>query len=34
MDEKILSGQIWDAESIAGWELAKKKFPEHFEDKK
>jgi|SRR5579859_476108 len=28
MDEKILNGQIWDAEAIAGWELAKKKFPE------
>jgi len=32
MDEKILSGEIWDAEAIAGWELAKKKFPHLFVD--
>lgn len=27
---KMLNGQIWDAEAIAAWELAKKKFPEKF----
>ncbi len=26
LDEKILNGGIWDAEAIAGWELAKKRF--------
>ncbi|HEX7017790.1 MAG TPA: NUDIX hydrolase [Patescibacteria group bacterium] len=30
MDAAILNGQIWDAEAIAGWELAKKKFPHLF----
>ncbi len=30
VEEKILNGQIWDAEAIAAWELAKKKFPEQF----
>lgn len=29
MDKKILNGQIWDAEAIAGWELAKKKFTDY-----
>ncbi len=33
MDEKILNGQIWDAEAIAGWELVKKKFPRQFEER-
>ena len=28
VEEKILNGQIWDAEAIAAWELAKRKFPE------
>lgn len=28
IDEKIQSGEIWDAEAIAGWHLAKMKFPE------
>lgn len=27
VNEMILNGEIWDAEAIAGWELAKKKFP-------
>jgi 8-oxo-dGTP pyrophosphatase MutT (NUDIX family) len=30
VEEYILSGRIWDAEAIAAWELAKKKFPELF----
>ncbi|MBP9819191.1 NUDIX hydrolase [Candidatus Woesebacteria bacterium] len=30
VEEKILNGQIWDAEAIAAWELAKKKFPGKF----
>ena len=30
VDEKILTGQIWDAAGIAGWELAKKKFANIF----
>lgn len=29
LEQMILSGKIWDAEAIAAWELAKKKFP-HF----
>jgi 8-oxo-dGTP pyrophosphatase MutT (NUDIX family) len=28
VEEKITNGQIWDAEAIAAWELAKRKFPE------
>lgn len=30
VEENILNGQIWDAEAIAAWELAKKKFPQFF----
>lgn len=30
VEAKILSGEIWDAEAIAAWELAKKKFPQYF----
>lgn len=30
IEAKILNGQIWDAEAITAWELAKKKFPEKF----
>jgi len=29
LDNKILNGEIWDAEAIAGWELAKKKFADY-----
>ena len=31
MEEYIASGKIWDSHCIAGWELAKKKFPAIFE---
>lgn len=30
VDEKIMNGELWDAEAIAGWEIAKKKFPKIF----
>jgi ADP-ribose pyrophosphatase len=30
MDKKIFDGEIWAAQTIAGWELAKKHFPEIF----
>jgi len=30
VEEKILNGQIWDAEAITAWELVKKKFPDKF----
>lgn len=30
MEEYILSGKIWCAETVAGWELAKKHFPTFF----
>jgi 8-oxo-dGTP pyrophosphatase MutT (NUDIX family) len=30
VEKNIANGRIWDAEAIAAWELAKKKFPEYF----
>lgn len=30
MDNYILEGKIWAAQTIAGWELAKKHFPNYF----